>query len=392
MAAALVRPAPLPAPFSTALPPPPSLPDRLRAHPDPFGPPAAGLRAVVAVPAKDEAARLPRLIAALAAQRDLAGALLPPGTVEVVLLLNGGTDDSPAVARRLAAAYPHLPLRTLDVSEGIAHVGHARQRAMDLAFGRLLIAGRPAGLVLTTDADSRPAPDWVAQNEAEVARGAALVGGRVLLDPAERAALAPGVRALYLLDVGYRRLLERLADRYCPSPHDPFPRHHQHYGASLAITAAAYASAGGLPAVPSSEDVALMRAVEADGGRVRHSDRVRVFTSARRDGRAAGGLASAFQFWDRSVAEGQPVLVEAPWHAERRWAAVARAVDAGLPVAAALRSAPDPPPPAAAVPIRDAVAGLRVLTDRLARLSESELAERARRLPAPLAIPAFATA
>ena len=374
------------------MPAPLSLPARLRAHPDPFGPPGPDLRAVVAVPAKDEATRLPGLVAALSAQREADGTPLAPGAMEVVLLLNNGTDDSPAVARRLAAAYPRLPLLALDVSDGIAHVGHARQRAMDLAFARLLAAGRPTGLVLTTDADSRPAPDWIVQNEAEVARGAALVGGRVLLDPAERAALAPGVRALYLLDVGYRRLLERLADLYCPSAHDPFPRHHQHYGASLAITAAAYASAGGLPAVPSSEDVALMRAVEADGGRVRHSDRVRVFTSARRDGRAVGGLASAFQFWDRTVAEGRPVLVEAPWHAERRWAAVARALYAGLPAAAALRSAPDPPPAGAGVPIREAVNELRTLTDRLARLSPSERAARARCLPLPYALPALAAA
>ena len=370
-----------------------SLPGRLQARPDPFGPPAPTLQAVVAVPAKNESARLSRLVAALAGQRDLRGLPLAPGSVEVLLFLNACTDDSLAVALRLCAEHPHLTVRVLEASpeDGVGHVGDARQRAMDLAFARLLAAGRPQGLILTTDADSRPAPDWIAQTAAEVARGADLVGGRVLLEPAERAALAPGVRALYLLDVGYRRLLEHLSDLYCPSPHDPFPRHHQHYGASLAITAAAYAEAGGLPAEPVSEDVALMRAVEALGGHVRHSDRVRVFTSARRDGRAEGGLASAFQFWDRSAMAGQSVLVEAAWHAECRMAAAAQALAAGHLRPDELLCPPDPPPPDIAVPIRTAVRDLRALTGVLSSLSHADRLQRARCLPAPFALQAPAS-
>ena len=360
------------------------LPDRLRQHPDPFPAPDAALRAVVAVPAKNEAAGLPRLIGALAGQQDQAGRALPAGALEVILFLNNTTDAGAAVARRLQAEYPTLALHVAEATlvGADAHVGQARQRAMDLAFGRLLAAGRPGGLVLTTDADTRPALDWVAQNEAEAARGADLVGGRVLLEPAERRALTPEVRALYLLDVGYRRLLERLADLYCPAPQDPFPRHHQHYGASLAVTAAAYAAVGGLPAERCSEDVALVRAVESVGGQVRHSDRVRAFTSARREGRAPGGLASAFQFWDRSVATGQPVRVEAAWHAERRWAAAARRQAGGRAVPLSLRTTPDPAPETA-VPIREAVRDLRVLTARLAACSPPERLRRACRLPEP---------
>ena len=339
------------------------------------------------MPAKDEARRLPRLVAALAEQRAGSGARFARGEVEVVLFLNNTTDAGAAVARRLQAEHPALALHVADavLTGADAHVGRARQRAMDLAFGRLLAAGRPDGLLLTTDADTRPAPDWIAQNEAAAQAGADLIGGRVMLEPAERAALSPPVRAFYLLDVGYRRLLERLADLYCPSAHDPFPRHHQHYGASLAITAAAYADAGGLPAEPCSEDVALVRAVEAAGGRVRHSDRVRGYTSARRDGRAPGGLASAFQFWDRCAATGQAVVVEAPWHAERRWAAAARLLMAGDAVPLALRTTPDTPPPGAAVSIRDAVEQLRALTGHLAQLPLAARLARARRMPAPSA-------
>jgi hypothetical protein len=349
----------------------PDLPllDRLALHPDPFPAPPDALRAVVAVPAKQEAERLPALIAALADQRDRAGRRLPPDAFDILLFVNNSADDSAAVARRLQRTHPSLRLHVAEATlpPPDAHVGRARQRVMDWAFGRLLAAGRPRGLVLTTDADTSPAPDWVAQNEAEAQRGADLVGGRVLLRAAERAALAPGVRAFYLLDVGYRRLLERLADLYCPDPHDPFPRHHQHYGASLAVSAAAYAAAGGLPAARSSEDLALVRAVETAGGRVRHSDRVRVYTSTRRDGRAAGGLAAAFQHWDDKAGAGGEVWVESADHAERRWAEAALLRAAGRPIPLSLRSTPEPAP-GTGVPIRTAMRDLRDRTAALALL------------------------
>ena len=85
------------------------------------------------------------------------------------------------------------------------------------------------------------------------------------LFPEERSRLAPHARRLLLLDVGYRRHLEALADLLDPDPHDPFPRHHQHFGASLAVTPALYAHVGGLPLLPSDEDVVLYRAIRRGG-------------------------------------------------------------------------------------------------------------------------------
>lgn len=361
--------------------------DRLRSLPSGLLPPLPSLRTVVAVPVKDEAERLPRLIKSLAAQRDPLGQPLGRGEVEVILLLNNCCDESERVAGMLQSRYPGLMLRvcSVELRGENAHVGRARQLAMDLAYARLRAAGAEQGLICTTDADSCPAPDWVAQNTAEVASGADFVGGRVALCSAERAALSPEVRALYLLDLGYRRLIERLADLYCPSAHDPYPRHHQHYGASIAVTARTYAAAGGLPAVRCSEDVALKEAVEAIGGRVRHSDRVRVFTSARHDGRAAGGLASAFLFWEERARSGEPVLVEPAWHAERRWAAAARRSAADDPVPARLARTPEPDEAGAGEPIRRVVAQLRALTDSLHRMTLSERLDRAFGLPAPFA-------
>ena len=348
----------------------PALPPR-------FGPVSPGLRAVVVVPAKDEEATLPGLAAALDVVERPDG--WGPESVEALLLLNDCTDGSERVARALAETRPWL--RVAHVALDVPHVGRARQLLFDVAAARLLGAGRPDGLVLSTDADSRPRPDWLAATVAEARAGAGAVFGRIGLVAEERAALDPGVRRLYLLDLGYRRALERLRDLYDPSPTDPYPRHHQHYGASLAVRADAYARAGGMPLVRSSEDVALYRALVAAGVAVRHSDRVRVDTSARSVGRAEGGLADAFSFWAGRVASGRPVTVEPADAAEARLArlGVWRAAHPGAPPPDDLATTPDD----GAEEITLAIAGLRAHAARLGGLSLAERLDAARQRAAP---------
>lgn len=353
-------------------------------------PPAPALCACITVPVRDEAARLPVLVEALAAQRALGGGALPRDTYEVLLLLNNCRDGSAACARRLQRRHPSLRLHVLEAElpPSEAHVGRARQILMDTACRRFRALGRPRGVILSTDADSAPALDWVAQTLAEVARGADGVGGRVQLFPAERAALRPAVRRLLLLDVGYRRFAEALFDLYVPNAHDPWPRHHQHFGASLAVTAAGYARAGGLPAVPSSEDVALYRAVREAGGRFRHSDRVRVYTAARASGRAQGGMAAALSEWEAAVMKGQPVRAESAARIEQRAAAAARqhARGEGLP-ATAFAEDGGAHGGAPAQEVRAALRDLKALVARLRTLTPAERLERAYALGRAAAAP-----
>ncbi len=295
-------------------------PSRGRAHQLDFPPPHPEMRVCIVVPARNEELLLPRLIASLADQRRLDGTPVAPRHAEVLLLLNNCSDGTPEVARALQSQYPGLVLHVSDVafSSEEAHVGRARQALFDVALERFRSLGRESGLILTTDADSRPAQDWIAQNEAEIAAGVDGVGGRITLDRAEQAALPAGVRKSFLLDIGYRRALEALRHLYAPERHDPFPRHHQHFGASLGVTAQAYSRAGGMPLRRSSEDVALYRAVLESGGRFRHSYRVRVQTSARMVGRAPGGLSDAIWQWNCQAHEATPVLVESATAADRR--------------------------------------------------------------------------
>ena len=360
-----------------------------RTRPALFGHAPHGLRWSVAVPAKDEERALPRLVAALDRQRDGRGSPFDRGEAEALVLLNNCRDGSADVVTSLAASRPWLRWAHVALHGDEAHVGRARQLAMDAACARLVTAGD--GLILSTDADTEPAPDWLAATVRESDR-ADVVGGRAMLHADEREGLAPGVRRLYLLDIGYRRALEELCALYAPESHDPFPRHHHQFGASLAVTARAYAHVGGLPAERTSEDVALIDALRAAGARLRHSPDVRVRTSARAAGRAEGGLADAFAWWAGEAEAGREPMVEPAADAERRLAALGlwAAAYPDTPHPSCWRTTPGPTA-SRAEPLPHAVAGLRARIARLRPLSQPERLDRAAALAvragAPLPVP-----
>lgn len=257
--------------------------------------PLAELLCSVIIPAKDEAANLPASIAALAMQVDLQGRPLPPESYEVILLANNCQDDTVGVARRLGALYPNLVLHVAEITlpPATAHVGRARRLLMDEAAQRLISVGRTNGIIASTDADTCVSPTWLASIQAEVAAGADAVGGRILMMPDA----ACSTRRIHLRDTAYRLLAARLENVVDPDPADPWPRHHQHFGASLALTAAAYQRVGGLPEVRFLEDEALYQALRRHDLRVRHSPTVQVATSARQDGRAEVGLSWQLRQW-----------------------------------------------------------------------------------------------
>ncbi|MEF7615732.1 glycosyltransferase family 2 protein [Aquincola sp. MAHUQ-54] len=266
-----------------------------------FPPPRPGLRASVVVPVRDEARRLPAALQALADQH---GA--PP--FEVLVLVNNTRDDSAAIARRFAAQRPDCVLHVaeLDFAPQDAHVGHARRWLMDEASHRLAAAGAVRGVIASTDGDSRVAPGWLAATLAAVDAGADAVGGRLLADADAQGQPARAQR----WDTLYRLARERLASLLDPEDGDPWPRHHQHFGASLAVTAEAYGRVGGVPPVRWLEDEALVEALRRADARVRHSPAVRVVTSSRRQGRVDVGLSWQLREWDRQARQHLPLCVE----------------------------------------------------------------------------------
>lgn len=269
----------------TSLPPGASM---LGAWPAPRRP----LRAVVAVPVRNEARRLAACLAALASQQGGTG-----GT-EALLLLNNCEDASLATALGLRARGP-LPISVVSLRlEGASsHVGWARRIAMEAAARRLREQGACGGAVLTTDADSRPEPQWLRANLGALAAGADAVAGVIVPDPLELLALCGRARRRLRRQRHYDRLVERLASLLDPEPHDPWPRHGYHCGASMAVRLAAYEAVGGLPPVPSSEDRAFFDLLRREDGRIRHCPRARVVTSCRLSGRAPGGMAETLMRW-----------------------------------------------------------------------------------------------
>jgi glycosyltransferase involved in cell wall biosynthesis len=292
---------------------------------------------VVAVPARDEEERIAACLRALAGQEGVQA-----GCFEVVLVLDHCRDATRAAALAAAAELPGLRLVVLDCE--VPGAGHARRVGMGFACERLLGAGVPDGLIATTDADSRVAPDWLAVQLALAAAGARAIGGRIDLDPQEAASLAPGV-----LDA--RREQARVRRAGLGPGSGAAAEHHQFSGASLAVTARTYLEVGGLPAGEALEDEGLQRALEDGGIPIVRSDRVAVTTSARTVGRASRGLAHD--------------LALADWRVRRSF----RAGDFALGAVLERR----PGPVSVVLPTREAAATIGGILDALAALGEAGL-------------------
>jgi hypothetical protein len=249
-------------------------------------------RLCVVIPARDEAPSVYAALARLARQVDRRGRPVDVERYEVVVLANNCRDATAAEVARCRRSYPALALHLVerDLAEAEASVGHARRLLMDEAAARL--ADVPGAVIATSDADTRVSSTWVADTLAAIDRGVDLVAGRIHLDPADLRRLPPDVVAASAARDAYERALAWAEDHLDPLPWDRWPRHRQQFGASLALTVAAYRQVGGLPHVTEQEDVALVRAVAQHDLRVRHSLRVRVWTSGRTAGRAATGLAA----------------------------------------------------------------------------------------------------
>lgn len=265
----------------------------------------------ICIPACNEVDRLPILLDALAAQ-------ISVGTIPVAVCVNNSTDGTAAAAA--AAAVRHTGKLDITIDDctfppARAHAGSARGRAMDMGYAR--IAG--SGLLISTDADCRPPSDWIAANLAAHASGASVIGGRIVLDDAEP--IAPAIVAMQARFDAYWSAVRAIEDAIDPSPNDPPPRHGDHTGASLAISATLFRSVGGVPPLPSGEDRALVVAAVAAGGRLAHPPTVWTRVSARTDGRAVGGMAVAMADLARRVEQRADPQVPAfaHWTARAHW-------------------------------------------------------------------------
>jgi hypothetical protein len=240
---------------------------------------------VVAIPARNEEAHIAECIEALDGQ-------IAAAADHIVLFANNCTDSTVGVAKavRLRSGVKlHVFEETMPPY--LANAGAARRRAMELAIP---LAG-VGGLLIATDADGRVEPYWVATTLAALDRGADVVAGWAELDPLDWGSIPMRLHEDDARECAYDALCDEIHARLDPDPHDPWPRHTQHSGASIAVTVKAYLRCGGIPHVSSGEDRALIQALRLVDARIRHDPAVRVSVSGRIEGRAAGGMAETIR-------------------------------------------------------------------------------------------------
>jgi hypothetical protein len=239
----------------------------------------------VVVPARDEEASIG---ACLDGVRTALAELPPTITRSVTVVLDRCVDGTPA----LVAVRPDVVALHVG-SSGVARsgdgpariptgdgVGAIRDAGVRDALERLRLPSRSVWL-LHTDADTVVPPDWAVAHLAHAEAGAAAVAGTVELSAglSTRAAVRYG-QLVRSRTVG--------------------GEHRHAYGANLGVRADAYEAVGGFPADGAGEDSGLWTALRRAGYPLRYAD-LRVRTSARTAGRAAGGLADLLRGFDETA-------------------------------------------------------------------------------------------
>ena len=215
----------------------------------------------IVVPARDEEERIGACLAALATAVERAGR--PTITCVVADRCADTTADRARAAGADIVVANDLPRRVADLRNiGFRHV-----------CGRLGTVDERTWL-LSTDADTLVPPTWVLDHLRHAAAGADAVAGAVDLDDPHL--LPPDALARYTALVA-----RRIAGR----------THGHVYAANLGVRGSAFQRVGGFPPVACGEEHALLVRLRGAGLHVVWPTDVRARTSARRDGRARGGLA-----------------------------------------------------------------------------------------------------
>lgn len=237
---------------------------------------------IVAIPACNEADHIVPCLVALARQ----DGLLPH---KVIVWINNTQDDTRHQVRSLQDTLPfEVESVCVSYSPDQAHAGRARHDAMVHAAHY----APSDALLFTTDADAEVAPDWMTQTLGAFIRyNVAAVFGRALLLPSEFKKIPLHLHKDDEKEQAYAALLEHIKALLAPTPYDPWPRHSERSGASIAVTREAWQQVGGIPPEPLSEDRAFYAALHEAGLPVRHAPEVKVYVSARLVGRARGGMA-----------------------------------------------------------------------------------------------------
>ncbi len=265
------------------------------------------LQVSVIVPVRNEAHHLINTLEALHNQQNNVGLPLNPALYEVLLLTNNCSDRSYEIALRYQQQHPDFSLHIARIvlPPDKANIGTVRRLLMDEAYRRLTSSDRPNGIIASTDGDTVVDGQWVYQIMLEIEKGNDAVGGRILTRPDQSR-----VRLYHLRDVMYRTLVAKAEALLDPCLNDPWPRHFQHFGASIAVTCQMYERAGRLPEKPFLEDEAFYKALVRTDAKIRQSPHVKVITSSRMQGRVAVGFSEQLSCWSKMQQANQCQVAE----------------------------------------------------------------------------------
>lgn len=217
----------------------------------------------VAVPVHNEEALLGDCLGALRVASEHAALAREP--VVILAVMDSCTDGSASIAASFG-------IETLCVNE--RNVGASR------AAGARWLLDKGARWLSCTDADTVVSPSWIAD---QLALASDAVCGTVDVRDWTGHEGLPG------LEVAFRHQYSDLDG-------------HSHiHGANLGVCATAYLKAGGFSPIRSSEDVALVQALQKIGARIAWSAKPRVATSARLEARAPRGFGHALSVMARAL-------------------------------------------------------------------------------------------
>ncbi|GAA1457893.1 glycosyltransferase [Williamsia maris] len=218
------------------------------------------------------------------------------GGFRVILVDNNSTDDTATIVSDFILAGTTVPFEMITEREkgtGSAADAGAR-RAIELG----------ATYIARTDADTLPAPDWLASITAPLLSGKRLVGGRV------RARSGDGMQSTVFNAVGRLWRVGHLVEWVRTRNHDPDKRRSfAVVGNNLAIDAEMYEKSGGFPRTSieeADEDQVLQQRVRAitGGDGIALAPNAIVYTSLRRlDEYGTQGFVSWYASSDRTATE-----------------------------------------------------------------------------------------
>jgi glycosyltransferase involved in cell wall biosynthesis len=272
-----------------------------------FGSVDPALKLSIILPVKDEAECIVETLTALKDQIDPDGNEIDKSIYEVLVLVNNCSDSSYELCLQFKAQYPRLRLHIcpITIPQEQAHIGTVRKLLMDEACSRLMSLGHKKGIIVSTDGDSQVDAKWIFYILHEMNKGVDVVSGRILPRDIPLASKWPHLR-----DVNYRFLVSRLEALIDPCPADPWPRHFQCYGPSIAVTCEMYNKVGGIKAIPFLEDEEFRKALKRVDAKIRKSPDVKIYTSSRLVGRVAFGFSVQLNQWQQMQSEGLEQYVE----------------------------------------------------------------------------------